>query len=206
MASPLGAYAIFGKARGAYNRGDIAGAAALIADIDTDGRPMLRGEINRLLGMCAFSRGDLAAARSHYETMVAAFDQIADAELRAGAWNMLATLKRYIGDYRGSWSDRLHASRLAQQSDSRRLRHTLLGGMAIAAASQGLHRAAVALFRVKPLTPSEALAAKTAHLKEKLAKLATEMQRDAWAKCCPSERVRLRLSALPQPASGPGHR
>jgi hypothetical protein len=35
----------------------------------------------------------------------------------------------------------------------------------------------VALFRVKPLTPSEALAAKTAHLKEKLAKLASEVQR-----------------------------
>ena len=167
--NPLEAHAVLGLARVAYNRGRVDEAVRIANRVDASGRPFLEGELHRLLGVCAFSRGLLDETRARYEAMRRAFELTGDAQSIASATNMLATFKRYVGDFAESWGDRLDASRLMRSTTPPLLRHSLLTGMVAAAQAQGLHHAAAVL---QEAVVANAEAAHPGALVEALAQLA----------------------------------
>lgn len=172
--NPLAAHALLGLARVAYNRGQVTEAERMARGVDAAGRAVLRGERHRLLGVCAFSRGSLEETRTHYQSMRDAFQQAGDADSVASALNMLATFKRYVGDFAASWDDRVAASRLTHAATPPLVRHALLTGMVIAAQAQGVVHAAAVLQKA---VVANAVNAHPGALAEALAQLAVANSR-----------------------------
>jgi len=77
-------------------------------------------------GLSAFVQGRHGDARGYYEDALGAAESLKDAELTAGAHNLLASLFNYIGDDTSTWEHLTAALRGLDITRSLKLRHGLL--------------------------------------------------------------------------------
>lgn len=94
-----------------------------------------------LLGLVAFTQGDLSNAETHYVSMSAGFKRTGDKSLEARSQGLLANLFGYVGERERAWTHRVQAMR-GSRGDTRNV-YAHLAAMAEQAGTQGLLRSAL---------------------------------------------------------------
>ena len=98
-----------------------------------------------LQGLVSFAQGRYGDVREAWETTLAAFEEMGDAEQVAAAHGLLANLHFSLGDSARAWEHRSHAMRALVAPASPRLRHALLTSAAGQALRENLPEAALIL-------------------------------------------------------------
>lgn len=139
----------FDFARMAFYNGPAGRTAQLLDVLATTAEakryPFVAGRVSWMQGLVAFGDGRYADVRVAWESTLATFENVGDAEQIAAAHALLANLHFTLGDSSLAWEHRSQAMKHLEASESTRLRYQLLITAAGQALREGLSETALVL-------------------------------------------------------------
>jgi CHAT domain-containing protein len=103
--------------------------AKLASELEAHSYPTLLARTEAMLGLCAMARGGYSQAIPHYERAVQLLTGSGDSDI-LNLLGMLDEAYRFLGDQDRAWRYRLESLRGAVAAGDRKIRHSILAGLA----------------------------------------------------------------------------